>query len=108
MFGVKLFPFRRMHNLDKEVAASGFTKEMEKDLQEVRNAGEGAHVASTLPALSKTPLFCYSPVHLSLTLQLYSPKVVPRPASLQEVFLITALVWLDFFRCLLYLLFVAL
>ena len=35
-----IFLFRRMHNLDKEVAASGFTKEMEKDLQEVRNVRE--------------------------------------------------------------------
>eukprot|EP00112_Aurelia_sp_Birch-Aquarium-sp1_P006659 Seg1730.7 transcript_id=Seg1730.7/GoldUCD/mRNA.D3Y31 product="Serine/threonine-protein kinase RIO2" protein_id=Seg1730.7/GoldUCD/D3Y31 len=31
----KFDDIRRMHNLDKEVAASGFTKEMEKDLQEV-------------------------------------------------------------------------
>ena len=27
--------FRRMHNLDKEVAASGFTKEMEQQFDEV-------------------------------------------------------------------------
>ena len=35
-----------MHNLDKEVAASGFTKEMEEELDDVRILPEGIFKSS--------------------------------------------------------------